>query len=749
MKPPGIAAAPAAVRLAESPSEESTAPFGQGPAPGGARRDLAWALVLGFLCAGLSALVFGFTSGDRLGTPLAREDNFYYASLIKTMEESGWYQPTEALGAPHGQELLDLPLGDNRLHLLAFKAMTLVWSDPFTILNLYLILGFGSVAAVTYLCLRSVGVERWPAAVGATLFAFLPYHFGRAPFHPFLQAYYEVPLVLPLVKWALGGTLLRRPRLDLALVGVFAVVIASTGVYYAAMLAILLLAAAGIDLLRTRRPASLLRAVGIVGVIGVVLLANFAPNILYQWREGVNPELAQRAPGEAESLGLRPSLLLLPSPQHRVAPLAELGRRAQVVPYPGEGPISLGLVAGGGLVLLLVSAMVSMVRNGFRDLAAGYLGVLTLVAFFVGTKGGLGYAAALVGAEQLRTWSRIAVFIGLFAITFLCLHAPALRARFGARLTAGALVAALAFGLVDQIPRDPERDRANLAAEMAADRAFTRHMEQTLPAGAMVFTLPVTRFPEEPPPGVASGYDDLRFHILGTGKLRYSYGGLRGRQDQWRERWAGVGHSATALAAAAGGFSALVVDRRGLHPNAGPVEAELRRLLGAPVSENSAWGRYVWYDLRPLQRRIEDAHPGRMAELRQAVVDPPFLRWSGGGQAYRNVYPVGRDLQPSASAEVSSPAPRAVRLDGLLRVPDGGEARVSLDGQSVTRAGAGDNKLAVPLTLTRPTSELRFELVQVSTGAPMTGAVMVASGLHLVDPNADVLLDLARRWAGS
>jgi hypothetical protein len=730
----------------ENESVLGTPPFGDGPHPGPLGQKLVWALGLGLLCALLAALVFGFTSGERLRTPLAREDNFYYASLVKTIDERGWYRPTPVLGAPHGQDLLDLPLGDNHLHLLALKAMTFVWSDPITVLNLYVILAFGLIASVTYLCLRSVGVEHWPAVVAAILFAFLPYHFGRAPFHPFLQSYFEVPLVLPLTKWVLGGRLVRRPGLERLLVIGLALIVASTGVYYAAMLAILLVAAAGVDLLRTRRPASLVRAAGAVGVIGVVLVANFAPNILYQWREGTNPELAQRSAWEAEALGLRPSLLLLPSPHHRIGRLAEIGLRARDVPSPGEGPIALGAVGASGLALCLAFALVSMVRTGLRDLAAGYLGVLTVVALLVGTKGGLSYAAALLGGEQLRTWSRIAIFIGLLSLTFLALRVPVFRTRFGPRVTAGVLAAVLLVGLVDQIPGDPTPGRTGYATEVAADRSFTREMERALPPGAMVFNLPVTRFPEEPPPGIASGYDDLRFHILGTGKLRYSYGGLRGRKDQWRERWAGLGHTETVLAAAAGGFSALVVDRYGLDPNTKKTEDELNRLIGLPVSDNSAWRRYAWYDLRPLRQRLEEAIGGRTSDVQRAVVNPPFLRWSGGGQAYRRVFPVGRDLQALATAEVSSPVPRPARLDGVLRVPEGGEVLVRFEDQVIARVPAGEHRLEVPLTLTREKSLLQFELLDPATGRRMDGRVVVATGLHVVDPAADVLLDLARSW---
>jgi phosphoglycerol transferase len=726
--------------------ERQVPAFGEGPSPGGLGGKLLWALAVGAFCAVLAVFVYGFNHDSGLRTPLAREDNFFYAGIVQTIHEDGWYEPTQALGAPHGQQLLDFPMGDNNLHFLVLRGLTLLSSDPLTVLNLHVVLAFGLIGAVTYLCLRSVGVEHWAAAVASILFAFLPYHFARATYHTFLQAYWEVPLLLPLLKWAFGGRLLRRRPLEWALIALLAVVIGTTGVYYAAMLVILLVAGAGIELLRTHRPAVLVRAVGVSAVIGAVLVVNFAPSISYHRREGVNHELAQRVPSEAEQFGLRPSLLLLPSPQHRIARLAQLGQRAGDVQEPSEGPISLGFVAGAGLVLAIGFALVSAVRGDPALPASGYLAGLSIVAILVGTKGGLSFAAALFGTQQLRTWSRISVFIGLFALAFLALRVPAVQSRLGKLPTLVVLAAVLVAGLIDQVPGKPNPRQAELEPEMVADRAFTHQLEAALPAGAMVFQIPVVRFPEEPPPGIAAGYDDLRFHILGTGKLRYSFGGLRGRKDQWQERWADAGPSATVVAAATSGFSATILDRFGYKKNESDVEAELVRLLGPPVSDRSWRNRYAWFDLRPLRRRLEEAQPGRIADLGRVVANPPFLRWSGGGLPWANVFPVARDLQPYATADVSSPAPRQVRLDGQLIVPEGGEELVSYNGQLVALAPEGESRISVPLTVEQPKSRLVFQLIDTSTGQQMRDKVTIATGLHLNDPAADVVLDLTRSW---
>ena len=103
-------------------------------------------------------------------------------------------------------------------------------------------------------------------------------------------------------------------------------------------------------------------------------------------------------------------------------------------------------------------------------------------------------------------------------------------------MTAGVLAAAAALcGLIlwDQVPRAPTAEvTATIARQVAADREFTEKMEAALPAGAMVFQLPVMEFPESPMPGVPT-YDHFRPYLYSK-NLRYSFGSMKGRE---RERW--------------------------------------------------------------------------------------------------------------------------------------------------------------------------------------------------------------------
>ena len=98
------------------------------------------------------------------------------------------------------------------------------------------------------------------------------------------------------------------------------------------------------------------------------------------------------------------------------------------------------------------------------------------------------------------------------------------------------LTAAAALGFLilwDQVPRAPSREQtAAIARQVEADREFTGKMEEALPAGAMVFQMPVMEFPESPLPGVPP-YDHFRPYLYSK-NLRFSYGSMKGRE---REKW--------------------------------------------------------------------------------------------------------------------------------------------------------------------------------------------------------------------
>jgi phosphoglycerol transferase len=126
-------------------------------------------------------------------------------------------------------------------------------------------------------------------------------------------------------------------------------------------------------------------------------------------------------------------------------------------------------------------------------------------------------------------------------------------------------------------------------------------------------------FPETPLVGMGS-YDHARPYLLGHDKLRWSFGGLKGRIADWQEVWneeTDVQRFVEGIAAV--GFAALYVDTSGYDDHAAALDATLSSFLGPPAG-TSPDGREHWYDLRPFAADLSARlGPAKVAELGSAV----------------------------------------------------------------------------------------------------------------------------------
>ena len=180
----------------------------------------------------------------------AAGDSMFGLMFVKNMQTTGWFQGTPELGAPFGQDLTGYPVAVGDLwNMLALKFLSTFLSPAATV-NVFFILGFPVIAAVAYGCLRLLRVSRPFACALGAVYALLPYHFLRAEPHLFLSAYYALPVSCVLAVWlyhdrlALWAKSQGMPRTSwAALAG--ALLLAGTGLYYAAF-TLVLLAAAGV-----------------------------------------------------------------------------------------------------------------------------------------------------------------------------------------------------------------------------------------------------------------------------------------------------------------------------------------------------------------------------------------------------------------------------------------------------------------------------------------------------------------------
>ncbi len=589
-----------------------------------------------------------------------RSDATLISAMVKTIQERGWYLNQPRLGAPFGQQFYDFPHGGETFQLAAMKVLVWVTGDWGLAVNLYFFLGFGVLAAVTFVVLRLLRFGPVVAGVAALIYTFLPYHFTHSESHLWRSTYYSAPLACLLLVWvsawrerflvdpartgrhSVRGNL-RRGRV-LAAVAI-AVVIAGTETMTTGFTMCLLASGALVAAIRWREPVRLVGAGLLIAVMGATFLVLSYPTLNYYRAYGTNHEAARRLVTESELYSVKITRLVLPQGGHRSETLSKLGARSQErSAVPSEGGQALGILGTAGFLGALYGLFAGRRRterpdvrpHWDRDVTREQASTVTLLALLFGSVGGIAVLLAMAGFSQIRVWDRIMLFIAFFAMVVVCGWAERLTSWVRARdriegggrdrarpILAALAVAVLAFGLWDGIPpvREPY---PNIESRHASDREFLRRIERVMPDGAAIFQLPVMPFPEVEPPGRMADYDPLRAYLADDGSLRWSYGSIKGRPAaDWQVYLRDHVGPITGLPGLLGlGFKGIWLDTFGYTKGHDRDIADLTRLLGEPIRSQDR--RFLFWDLQPYRRTVAMSDGDLCAEATRLLhVDPP------------------------------------------------------------------------------------------------------------------------------
>lgn len=655
-------------------------------------------------------------------------DNEFSLMLIKNLLQGGWIHQTQALGAPFGQELYDFPVvSADVLHLLMIKAIGLLTDDPVLVINTFYRLGFFLVAASAFVAFRLVKISLPAASVAAVLYTLLPYHFLREFLgHLTLAAYFAVPLACALMIRQLGDEPLldlrrlrgrgrevglRRSRTILALV--ICLVVGLSSVYYAVFTILLLVFAGLIRSLTVRSARPLLASVLLAGLTASSLAVALLPNLLYVQRNGQNEQAVERVAQESETYGLKIVNLLLPTPGHRV-------EAVDIRPQDrsGEGTEALGIVGAVGFVGLLVAVFRRLLSTrGALPHLANNLTALVLFTLLLGTVAGLSSVVAALGFVQVRAWDRLSIFVAFFALAAVALTLDHLAVRSrgsgsaGARLGLCSLV--LVIGIADQtVPQFVPRYKAS-ARTWNSDSSFFQAVEAQF-GSADVFQLPIMQFPESRPVGKLSSYAHLRGY-LHSDSLRWSFGGMKGRESYWQDQLLGLPGREIVPRVALAGFEALYVDRDAYPDSGDELARELSRYVQRPIVSDDR--RLAVYDLRPIQRELTAAlGSSQAAALGRLVTHPVRMQWDSGFDTLQYTETEGW-YWAEADAELTltndSPGPRSMVLSSQLDLSPGASVRVEAPGQSQVFRPSKDSqreRVRLQLALKLPPGETRVRL---------------------------------------
>jgi phosphoglycerol transferase len=457
------------------------------------------------------------------------------------------------------------------------------------------------------------------------------------------------------------------------------VLIGSGPLYFSWFSAVLIAVATLGAFLRGRSRAAVISGVLLLGFVGATVLAFLTPSLLLQRAEGRNTDAAVRNPSESQRYSLQLTDLVLPIERHRVRPFRELtavrAATSGLGSLPDERAPGLGLASVIGLVVMTIAVLRPARAASFRSRRpVEALAALTGAAFLLGTTGGFSVLIALLATPQFRAWSRIELFIGLFALGALALFVDEVRHRIHARFAtrtariaeAAILTGLLVAALLDQTSPAFVPPYAGAGTAYRADRAYFTAIESRLPAGSSVLELPLIPFPEwAARPG---GYPQLKPY-LHTQQLRWSFGLVKGREAGWQSYLAPrAAHPSLRLALLAG-YSGVLVLRPGYDDRGRELEANLRAETRQEplVSQDNSWAFYEIASSAP--RILQGLDEAAIQSARALVLGPVRLMWPQGvSPMYGDELHRKRELSAVAALSIRNPSAqrRDVHLQMLL-----------------------------------------------------------------------------------
>ncbi len=661
-----------------------------------------------------------------LRVPVTYErDGLFLTILAKSVSEDGLFHAAR-FGAPFGVDLVDWPLG-MWLPLGELAGLTRLFGEPGTAINVYWLSSIVLAGLCATYALRRLRLAPGLAFVLGMLYAFQPYAFYRNVEHVNL-AFPFVPLLALLCLRLAGARPEDETRGERALTLLACVAQGLSYVYYSFFACALLLVAAPLGWLRTRRARLPLRAAAAVAILAACSLLTVLPTLRYWHRHGYNPDLDYKPPAETDAYALKLRHLLMPIPEHPLAAMREVAASVERARFPGdngENTLSrlgtLGSLALLGLLAFTVGRAAGALPARDDDLDAP--AALTLATLLLATVGGLASLFSVFVSSDVRGWARIVVFLSFFVVTAAGVFLSRLAARLPlpgrVRPTVGfaALGLLLAGGLLDEIPIDRLWTiRSGSDAAFAEEREFVHRIESRLPQGAMVFQLPHMTVPVDRATYPPMLYYDPGRMVIHSRTLRWSWGALIGRQHDWGRAVAALPAAEQVRTLALAGFSGLWIDRWGYTGRERPaypqVEATLATIVGEPFVTSDR-GRYAFVSLVPYRQRLEAGLGGERLERarREVLADMPISHWTGGCDEERMVG--GEWWRPCGSAatlELRNWRPGAIRVNLRARL------RAGLAGTTVTVNGPGfDDHITLTPTGVTPYART-FEIDGTDTG---------------------------------
>jgi hypothetical protein len=227
----------------------------------------------------------------------------------------------------------------------------------------------------------------------------------------------------------------------------------------------------------------------------------------------------------------------------------------------------------------------------------------------------------------------------------------------------------------------------------------------------MVYQLPYFAFPNDQPLARMGIYDHVRGYLY-SDTLRWSYGGMMGREADWQQTLAGQPVDLLVARLAATGFAGIYVDRFGYHDSAAALETELVSLVGPP-STVSRDRRFSFFPLPQRPAGLDQASGEAVTGLAEQTLHPILARLGAGfRKKVSDADNYWFEGDPEASLQIVNPGSgsRLVQFEATVVAGAGGGVQIAFPGGSSETVIATADGVPVRLTFQAPpgASSIRF-----------------------------------------
>jgi hypothetical protein len=584
----------------------------------------------------------------------AAADGYYFPLASKIV-------PT--LGAPRQANWNDFPFTEDTIFFLEGMAARVI--GLFAAVNLSSLVAHVLAAFSFYYVCRWLKYNWQLSMAAALIFAFSTYMCIRNVAHIGLSYYWVVPLDLLVCWWAgsrhglrLGS---RRFWSAVAIAGV-------TGIhnaYYTCIFLQFLSFAALFQFAQKSARSSIMGPLAVGLVTFLSFLSMHIDTLAYSATHGTHLAF-QRTLADLEVYSLNPVQLLIPSDLHRWPIFRSMGKAyADGTTMAGEFPACyVGAVGAFTLMWLALQTIRSVFRSTAKPIAVHALQIIWIILF--GCCGGINELLGLAGCCLFRCTNRFSIVILALLLFFLVQQLSKRWGQWNPWRRAFLCLFLSGFALMDQMPRLWN----GFAIEtihpiVASDAAFVNELERRLPAGAMIFQLPVADFP--------AGWDvrrkfnpceQFRPYVV-SHRLRFSYGDDKGREQEfWQQQIVSLPPDEMVRLLQEYGFSAICINRNGYKDHAERLIGDLRSDTRSSMINsdlNDLCCIFITRSVKPTLPPLGPAFYGKWYEPESDEAGHRW-RWSYGSSSLEIDNSAGRSAQQELSFQLVSTVPREVRI---------------------------------------------------------------------------------------